>query len=114
MFISLQGQTVVVTGGAVRVGRAIALACAKAGANVAITYNRSHEQALATVEDLKQTGNGKYAAFQADVSIAEDVARLADEVIATFGSATALVNNAAIFRRTPFAAMTEADFDDHI
>lgn len=118
MVISLQGHTVVVTGGAVRVGRAIAVGCAKAGATVAITYNHSRDEALATVEDLKRAGeperNQKFAAFQADVSKADDVARLCDEVLATLGNATALVNNAAIFRRTPFAGMTEADFDDHI
>lgn len=118
MVISLKDHTVVVTGGAVRVGRAIALACAQAGASVAITYNHSHEEALATVEALKRAGAavgaGSFAAFQADVSNADDVARLADEVIDTLGGATALVNNAAIFRRTPFAGMTETDFDDHI
>ncbi|MBV9469744.1 MAG: SDR family oxidoreductase, partial [Abitibacteriaceae bacterium] len=45
---------------------------------------------------------------------AADVDRLAQGVQQTFGKVTALVNNAAIFRRTPFAQMTEADFDDHI
>lgn len=118
MVISLQGHTVIVTGGAVRVGRAIALACAQAGASVAITYNRSRDEALATVEDLKAAGEPAggttYAAFQADVSLAGDVARLSDEIVTTFGSVTALVNSAAIFRRTPFAGMTEADFDDHV
>jgi len=118
MVISLQGQTVVVTGGAVRVGRAIALACAQAGANVAITYNRSRDDALRTLSDLetagKASGGTQYAAFQADVSKSEDVNRLADEVTAAFDSVTALVNSAAIFRRTPFEVMTEADFDDHI
>jgi len=124
MLLNLQDHTVVITGGAVRVGRAIALACARAGANVAITYHHSRNEALATVEDLKQVGKDlkpagqtksrKFAAFQADVSKADDVARLADEVLGTFSRVTALVNNAAIFRRTPFAGMTEADFDEHI
>lgn len=118
MLITLEGETVVVTGGAVRVGRAIALACARAGANVAITYNRSRDEALATVEALKRAGETaggtRYAAFQADVSQADQVDRLTREVIDSFGAVTALVNSAAIFRRTPFAGMNEADFDDHI
>jgi len=124
MTLSLRDQVVVVTGGAVRVGRAIALACAEAGASVAITYRQSEAEAQDTVAALRQTGStagsgatsegARFAAFQADVSQAADVARLQQEVCSTFGRATALVNNAAIFRRTPFDNMTEADFDDHI
>jgi NAD(P)-dependent dehydrogenase (short-subunit alcohol dehydrogenase family) len=52
--------------------------------------------------------------LQADVSVGAQVEALADAVEQTLGGATGLVNNAAIFRRTPFTAMTEADFDDHI
>lgn len=115
MTISLRDQTVVVTGGAVRVGRAIALACAETGANVAITYNHSQDEAQATMEELQSLApKGKFAALQADVAMAADVERLAQEVQQTFGRVTALVNNAAIFRRTPFEQMNEADFDDHI
>lgn len=115
MDISLEQQTIVVTGGAVRLGKAIALACAQAGANVAITYNRSQAAARATVKELQETAPGVgIEAFQVDVAVAADVERLRHEVLATFGTVTALVNNAAIFRRTPFAALSEADFDDHI
>lgn len=116
MTISLQGQVVVVTGGAVRVGRAIALACAGAGADVAISYNRSEGEAREAIEELQSAGRdgARFACFQADVSRAEDVSRLTADVLQTFGRVTALVNNAAIFRRTPFDALTEADFDDHI
>jgi pteridine reductase len=116
MTISLQDQVVVVTGGAVRLGRAIALACAGAGANVAITYNTSRDEAQQTVADLQRCSRdgAQFRAFQANVAVESDVARLAEEILHAFGQVTALVNNAAIFRRTPFATMTEADFDDHI
>jgi len=117
MTISLQNQTVVITGGAVRLGRATALACARAGASVAITYRSSAAEAHATVEEMERQNawtTARYAAFRADVTVGRDVARLADDVLATFGRVTALVNNAAIFRRTPFETMTEDDFDDHI
>jgi pteridine reductase len=116
MTISLQNQVVVVTGGAVRLGRAIALACADAGASVAITYNTSRDKARQTVADLQRCGRdgAEFHAFQADVAVEADVARVAEEVLHAFGHVTALVNNAAIFRRTPFSTMTEADFDDHI
>ena len=116
MTISLQGQVVVVTGGARRLGRAIALVCARAGADVAITYNRSEGEARQTVEQLQNAGqdSARFACFRADVSRVGDVVRLTEDVLQTFGRVTALVNNAAVFRRTPFATLTEADFDDHI
>ncbi|HEX8235508.1 MAG TPA: SDR family oxidoreductase [Abditibacteriaceae bacterium] len=115
MTISLAGQTVVVTGGAVRVGRAIALECARAGANVAITYNRSGQEAQETVRTLQQVNpDGKFVALPLEVSNADAVATFRERVLDALGGVTALVNSAAIFRRTPFAEMTEADFDDHI
>jgi pteridine reductase len=114
--IALQDQVVVITGGAVRVGRTIALACARAGADVAITYNTSHDEAQRTVADLKRNGRdgALFHAFRANVAVESEVERLTGEVVQAFGRVTALVNNAAIFRRTPFATMTGADFDDHI
>ncbi len=132
MNISLRGQTIVVTGGALRLGREIALECARAGASVAITFNRSESDARAVVEEMRlaaqqsatsatsesrandDSETDDFAAFQADVSRSADVSRLAREVTERFGKVTGLVNNAAIFRRTPFDSMTEADFDDHM
>lgn len=109
-------ETVLITGGARRVGRAIALACARAGASVAITYRSSEKEAWELIEELHNIGHQpqRFAAFRADVSVAADVDSLAESVLQTFDSVTALVNNAAIFRRTPFDDLTEADFDDHI
>jgi NAD(P)-dependent dehydrogenase (short-subunit alcohol dehydrogenase family) len=112
----MKRETVLITGGAKRVGRAIALACARAGVSVGITYRSSEDEAQQVVEELRAIGSTgqRFAAFRADVSIAADVEQLAQDALQTFGSVTALVNNAAIFRRTPFEQMTEADFDDHI
>ena len=112
----MQCETVLITGGARRVGRAIALACARAGASVAITYRTSANEAWELIGELHNIGSERqrFAAFQCDVSIAADVESLAESVLQTFDCVTALVNNAAIFRRTPFDVLTEADFDDHI
>ncbi len=111
----MQNETVLISGGAKRIGRAIALNCAQAGANVAITYRNSQDEAQQLVKELrKMAPQGKFAAFQVDVSRADDVEKLADGVLQKFDSVTALVNNAAIFRRTPFDVMNESDFDDHI
>jgi len=115
MTISLQNQTVVVTGGARRLGRAIVLQCAAAGANVAVTFNHSEAEARELIEMLQiEYSKARFACFRAELSQSEDVRRLTDEVVQTFGRVDALVNNAAIFRRTPFETMTENDFDNHI
>jgi NAD(P)-dependent dehydrogenase (short-subunit alcohol dehydrogenase family) len=115
MTISLQNQTVVVTGGAKRLGRAIVLECAAAGANVAVTFNHSEAEARELVEQLRiEYSKAQFACFEAELSQSEDVLRLTQEIVQTFGRVDALVNNAAIFRRTPFETMTENDFDNHI
>ena len=115
MTISLEGQTVIVTGGARRLGRAIALECARSGADVIITYRRSQTEAAQTVDELRNIAPAKkFAACALDVSHGAAVAALADWVESEFGGATALVNNAAIFERTPRANWDEAAFDAHI
>ena len=112
---NMSNETVLISGSARRLGRAMALHFARAGASVAITYRTSQEEAQQLVKELREMApEQKFAAFYADVSRAEDVETLKTEALQTFGSVTALVNNAAIFRRTPFDVMNENDFDDHI
>ena len=115
MTISLENHVVVVTGGAKRLGRAIALECARAGADVAITYNRSVDEAHQTVRDLQELApESKFKAYQLEVSDGAAVEAFVDETFRDFGRVSMLVNNAAIFRRTPFSVVDDHDFDDHI
>lgn len=115
MTISLADQTIVVTGGARRLGRAIALECARSGANVAITFRTSQDEAQNCVEELKALAPAqRFEAFYCEVSEAHSVNELTQAVQRRFERVTGLVNCAAIFRRTPFDQLTEADFDDHI
>lgn len=115
MTISLQSQIVVVTGGARRLGRAIALECARAGAQVVITYRNSQEEAAQTLADLKKIApKRKFASYSLDVSVNSDIVNFVRWIEAEFGGATALVNNAAVFERTPREAWDEAAFDWHI
>jgi NAD(P)-dependent dehydrogenase (short-subunit alcohol dehydrogenase family) len=118
MTISLQNEVIVITGGAVRLGRAIALECARAGAKIAITYNHSASEAARTVDDLNAINPNSVAAFQAELTNAKVRSQLPAKVLSHFGTVTALVNNAAIFQRTPFeetdAQDWEAAFDAHI
>ena len=115
MTISLAGQTVVVTGGARRLGRAVAVECARSGADVVITYRTSRDAATRTVEELREIApRARFAAYPLEVSLENDVVKFVETIENEFGGATALVNNAAIFERTPVETMNEADFDAHI
>jgi len=108
--MELKGKVALVTGGAVRVGRAISLALSEAGASVAVNYHHSEEAAREVVALITARG-GNAEAFQADVSVAADVDRMFDGVLERFGRLDVLVNNAAIFPRTPFTTVTEAEWD---
>ncbi len=105
----LEGKVVLVTGAGVRVGRAIALALGRAGAQVAAHYNASAEGAKALVNELRVDGNAAEA-FGADLSRPEESLRLVEEVEAALGPLHGLVNSAALFDRhdlvdTPLASL---------
>ena len=89
------------TGGAHRVGRAIALALADAGARVAIAYRQSADQAAETVEELRDFGVDADA-FGADLAKPAEAARLAEAVAGRLGPIDALVNSASWFARDGF------------
>lgn len=112
----LRDRVVVVTGGARRLGRSIALECARRGASVAITFRRSQAQARETVEELRAVGDEsqRFEAYELEVSDSAQVQSLVRDVEVDFGGASDLINNASIFRRTPWESVTEKDFDAHI
>ena len=119
MKISLESETVVVTGGAKRLGRAIVLELAAAGASVAFTYNTSHEEASTLLAQLREDFPAQqFAALGCDLANPQELAALPGRVLDAVGMPTALVNNAAIFRRTPFEETSTPDwehaFDEHI
>ena len=109
----LAGRVAVVTGGARRIGRAIALAFAARGAHVAITYQTSARDAQRVVKELQATGV-RAVAVRADQSRLADVRRLMRRVERDFGRLDVLVNNAAIFDRTPLSTFTEREWDRHL
>ncbi|HEU4754582.1 MAG TPA: SDR family oxidoreductase [Armatimonadota bacterium] len=109
----LEGRTAVVTGGAARVGKAIALALAGRGAKVAFTYRSSAAEAEATLAELRGMGVEAAAARcdQRDPAQVEDAVRTVEEAL---GPVEVLVNSASIFNRTPFAEATLEDWDAHL
>lgn len=111
--MTLRDRVVLITGGAVRVGRAIALTLAERGAHVVITYRSSAVQARQTLEQLRNLGS-EAEAIRADVSKAADIRRLMERIRRRYGRLDVLVNSAAIFERTPFAKLTEAQWERHL
>ncbi len=99
-----------VTGGAVRVGRAIALALARAGMDVAIGYHSSAAPARRTARELAALG-ARGLAFRANLAEPEAAQRLVREAAQGLGGLDVLVNSAAVFFRTPFATVTPAQYD---
>ncbi len=106
----LTGKVALVTGGAVRVGRAIALGLAREGADVAVGYRRSAAEARATVGDLHALGV-RAVALRADLGKPVEARRLVAQAVKRLGHLDILVNNAAMFFRTPFLETTPAQFD---
>jgi NAD(P)-dependent dehydrogenase (short-subunit alcohol dehydrogenase family) len=92
----LKGKTVLVTGAAKRIGRAIALALAERGANVAITYLASQPDAEKTVHALA-AHDVDAAAIRCDLGDPESIEQAMASVIDDFGQLDLLVNNAGIF-----------------
>jgi 3-oxoacyl-[acyl-carrier protein] reductase len=90
---ALEGRVAVVTGASRGIGRGIALACARAGADVVVNYARSHARAEAVVGEIAGLGR-RGVGVRADVSLPVDVHRLLDETLAAFGRVDAWVNNA--------------------
>jgi len=99
-----------VTGGAVRLGRAIALALARAGMDVAIGYHRSARDARRTVLELEACGV-RAAALHADLADPAAARRLVQGAARALGGLDVLVNNAAVFHRTPFRRTTPGQYD---
>ncbi len=113
MNLDLSGRTALITGGAKRLGRAIALALAKAGADVVISYRSSSGEAEDLVHEIKSLGCGAWA-LKADLSVAEELECLVDEVIRTAGPFDILINNASVFPETNFDEFTLDDLVNSI
>jgi 3-oxoacyl-[acyl-carrier protein] reductase len=107
----LIGKTTLVTGGNRGIGRAAAVALAKVGANVAVNFQRREAEAQAACREVEAVGR-RALAVKADVSKAEEVARLIEMVEKGLGGIDILVNNAGISRPQPLNEIAEQDWDD--
>jgi len=107
----LRDKTVLVTGGARRIGREIALEAARAGANVAITYLKSEQEARRTLAAIAEAG-AQGLSVECDVRDAKSVKAAVEAVRREFRGIDVLVNNAAVYQTVAFEKITLEQWDE--
>lgn len=110
MQIDLTGKKALVTGASRGLGRAIALSLARAGADVAITYEKSADKAQAVADEIAAQGR-RSEAIQADSANAQAIQDAVNHTAQTLGGLDILVNNAGIARGGPLESMSLEDID---
>jgi NAD(P)-dependent dehydrogenase (short-subunit alcohol dehydrogenase family) len=106
-------KTVLVTGAAKRLGRAIALDLARHGWSVAIHYNSSEKEARATAADAATAGV-KVALLKADLSRESETAALVERAAQELGPLTGLVNSASLFENDDWYSVSRESWDKHM
>jgi len=107
----LKGKTALITGGARRLGRAIALALAERRANVAFTFLRSADEATQTAAQIEHAG-APCLALRCDARQEDNVKETVGAVVQRFGAIDLLVNNAGVFQPAKFEEITIGEWDD--
>jgi len=104
------GKTVIITGGSNGIGRGIAKAFGKEGANVCVA-DREEEKGKDVVQIIEEAG-GKAAFYKTDVRIEDDIINLLDKVINDFGTIDILINNAGVSRFKPLFELSTEEWED--
>src|SRR3989475_9125367 len=107
--MKLKGRTALVTGGSRGIGRAVPIALAEEGADVAVNYVSSESAAIDVAQNIKKMGRRAILA-QADVGDYPDTFRMAQDVLAEFGHLDILVNNAGVNSDKTFVKMDHASW----
>ncbi|MBB6735532.1 3-oxoacyl-[acyl-carrier-protein] reductase [Cohnella zeiphila] len=111
--LDLTGKTALVTGASRGIGRAIAIALAEAGADVAVNYSGSEAAAAETAQAIEALGR-RAIVVRANVGKAAEFDAMVQQTLETFGKLDVLVNNAGITRDNLIMRMKEEEFDDVI
>jgi glucose 1-dehydrogenase len=101
----LKGQTALITGSSSGIGRGVAIALAKAGADIVINYAGSKERAEEAAQEVSKTGR-KVLTIQADVSQEDQVQQMFKQAIENFGTLDIVVTNAGLQQDASFEEMT--------
>jgi NAD(P)-dependent dehydrogenase (short-subunit alcohol dehydrogenase family) len=104
--VSLAGKTALITGGAKRIGRAIAVLLAQNGVRIVVHYNQSGQDALALCSEIQRLGVSAWA-VRGDLMDAQQTVSVFQEAVAQAGAIDLLVNNASIFERDTLWEATE-------
>ncbi len=108
--MELNGKIALITGAARRVGRAVSIAMAKAGADVIVHYHRSAGDAASLAGEIRAAGR-RATLVQADLADPRQIDAMFEMVSAEFGRLDVLVNNAAVYHRTPIETLTAEQWD---
>ena len=109
--MNLSGKVALVTGGGRGIGKAISLALAKAGADVALTFKTNADLADQVVVNII-AANGRAKSIQMAVENRNSVTHAISEIKKEFGSVDILVNNAAVAQEKPFDTISDIDWDN--
>src|SRR5580698_10883031 len=109
----MQTKTVLITGAAKRVGRAIALELARHGWDIAIHYNSSAPDAEQTANEIRDAGV-RAVIFDTNLSLETETKKLIGRCVAELGPLTALVNSASIFENDDWQSATRESWDKHM
>jgi pteridine reductase len=108
----LAGKTILITGAARRIGRALALACARAGADLVIHYRSSQHEAIQLQQEIAEGGTRAWL-VQGDLGDPEGITGLMEQA-SSHGRLFGLVNNASIFEPLSAATTTVSDWERHL
>ena len=110
----MHGKSVLITGGAKRVGAAICRRLHAAGANLMLHYRSSAGEARLLQSELNHVRQDSVALIQADLLDLAKLPAIVEQTLATFGRLDALVNNASSFFQTPVGEISSSDWEDLI
>ena len=110
MYKDLEGKTVIITGAATGLGKAMAERFGREKANVVINYHSDHHDYESIIQTIEESG-GQAAAMQADVTKEEEVKGLIDFAVEKFGTVDIMINNAGMENEVPTERLTLEDWN---
>lgn len=111
--MDLKNSVALITGAAKRVGKSIAQALAKKGISIILHYHHSEDEAYNTATLLEKEGIEVFP-IKADLSKIQEIENLVQTALKKTKKIDILINSASQFKETPFASITEADWDIHL
>ncbi len=111
--MELKNRVALITGSAHRVGKEIAQTLAREKVKIALHFNSSSKEAEKTLQEISQSG-GEAILLEADLSRISGISHLVEKTISHFSRIDILINNAAVYYKTPLHKITESDWDNFL